>query len=127
MPMMLFEDFAADTVLGRHVETIDDALYEQWRAVFPGRADNPSPGGFAMAFAMRTYLTILPERPPGNIHARQRLTLHRAAVRGDSVDASLRCVGREVRGDRRKVMLAVDARAGGQPWFAAEMTILWAR
>jgi acyl dehydratase len=127
VPMMLFEDFAADTVLGRHVETIDDAVFEQWHAVFPARTGNPSPGGFAMAFAMRAYLTILPERPPGNIHARQRLTLHRPVARGESVEASLRCVERESRGDRRKVVLAVDARADAQPWFAAEMTILWAR
>lgn len=127
MPMMLFEDFAADTLLGHHVETADDALFEQWHAVFPDRTGNPSPGGLAMAFAMRAYLTILPERPPGNIHARQRLTLHKAVARGESIEASLRCVGREMRGDRRKVVLAVDAQAGTQPWFAAEMTILWAR
>lgn len=124
---MLFENFAADTVLGHHVETIDDALFAQWHAVFPERTGNPSPGGFAMAFAMRAYLTILPERPPGNIHARQRLTLDQAVARGGSAEASLRCVARERRGDRRKVVLAVDARLDAQPWFAAEMTILWAR
>ena len=127
MPMMLFEDFAADTVLGCHVETIDAALIGQWNAVFPSQRGDPSPGGFAMAFAMRAYLTILPERPPGNIHARQRLTLYQAVARGDTIEATLRCMGRERRGDRRKVTLAVAARTGARPWFEAEMNILWAR
>ena len=113
---------------GCHVETIDAALIEQWNAAFPDRpGGDPSPGGFAMAFAMRAYLTILPERPPGNIHARQRLTLHQAVARGDTIEATLQCVGRERRGDRRKVTLAVVARTGARPWFEAEMTILWAR
>lgn len=127
MPLMLFEDFVAGAALGSHVETIDGALLAQWRAAFPDRTGEPSPGGFAMAFAMRAYLTILPERPPGNIHARQRLSLHKAARSNESVEAALRCVGCEARQDRRKVTLAVDALADGQPWFEAEMTILWAQ
>lgn len=127
MPMMLFEDFVAGTTLGSHVEIIDTPLFAQWRAAFPDGTGEPSPGGFAMAFAMRAYLTILPERPPGNIHARQRLTLHRMARRDEPVEAVLRCVGCEARQDRRKVTLAVDARTAGRPWFEAEMTILWAQ
>ena len=127
MPMMLFEDFVAGATLGSHAETIDGTLLAQWRAAFPDRTGEPSPGGFAMAFAMRAYLTILPERPPGNIHARQRLALHKAVRSDESVEGVLRCVGCEARQDRRRVMLAVDARADGRPWFEAEMTILWAR
>jgi hypothetical protein len=127
MPMMLFEDFVAGATLGSHAETIDGTLLAQWRAAFPDRTGEPSPGGFAMAFAMRAYLTILPERPPGNIHARQRLALHKAVRSDESVEAVLRCIGCEARQDRRRVMLAVDARADGRPWFEAEMTILWAR
>jgi acyl dehydratase len=76
---------------------------------------------------MRAYLTILPERPPGNIHGRQRVTLHRAVTPGECVDTTLACVGQEVRGDRRMVSLAVHALTAVGPWFEAEMTILWAR
>lgn len=123
---MRFEDFTAGSTLGRHEETIDVGLLAQWRSAFPDAPDAPSPGGFAMALAMRAYLTILPERPPGNIHARQRLVLHRAMVEGDHVEATLSCVAKELRGERRRLTLAVVAAAGDGPLFDAEMTILWA-
>ena len=124
--MMRFEDFTAGSVLGRHEETIDSGLLAQWRAVFPDATDTLSPGGFAMAFAMRAYLTILPERPPGNIHARQRLALHRAIAERNRVEATLSCVAKELRGDRRRVTLLVAAATADGPVFEAEMTILWA-
>jgi len=123
---MRFEDFTVASALGKHEEAIDGALLAQWRAVFPGSSGLPSPGGFAMAFAMRAYLTILPERPPGNIHARQRLALHRAFAPGDRVTAMLSCVAKELRNERRRITLAVRATAADQPLFDAEMTILWA-
>jgi acyl dehydratase len=126
--MMLFDDFDAGAVLGRHVEPVDDALLGQWRAVFHGHQGTPSPGGLAMAFAMRAYLTVLPKRPPGNIHARQRLKLHGPVKPGERIEATLRCVGKELRNDRRRLTLAVSAQTSdGSPWFDAEMTILWAR
>ncbi len=124
--MMRFEDFTAGSALGRHEETVDADLLAQWRSAFPDAPDTPSPGGFAMAFAMRAYLTILPERPPGNIHARQRLVLHRAITEGDQVAATLSCVAKELRGERRRLTLAVAAAARDGPLFDAEMTILWA-
>jgi hypothetical protein len=126
MAMMRFEDFAAGSVLGRHEETIDSALLAQWRAIFPEAPAAPSPGGFAMAFAMRAYLTILPERPPGNIHARQRLSVHRAIAEGDRVETTLSCVAKELRGDRRRLTLLAAAATAEGPLFDAEMTILWA-
>lgn len=124
--MMRFGDFTAGSMLGRHEETIDADLLAQWRSAFPDAPDTPSPGGFAMAFAMRAYLTILPERPPGNIHAKQRLALHRAIVEGDRVAATLTCVAKELRGEQRRLTLAVAASAEDRLLFDAEMTILWA-
>jgi len=126
MAMMRFEHFTAGATLGHHEETIDSALLEQWRAAFPDAPEAPSPGGFAMAFAMRAYLTILPDRPPGNIHARQTLALHRAIAEGDQVSATLACVAKELRADRRRLTLAVSATAPDGPLFEAQMTILWA-
>lgn len=124
--MMRFGDFTEGSMLGRHEETIDADLLTQWRSAFPDAPDTPSPGGFATAFAMRAYLTILPERPPGNIHARQRLVLHRAIAEGDRVAATLTCVAKELRGGRRRLTLAVAASSEDRPLFDAEMTILWA-
>ncbi|MEO8038099.1 MAG: hypothetical protein ABI794_04975 [Betaproteobacteria bacterium] len=126
MPLMHFDDFTAGSTLGRHEETIDESLVAPWRSAFPDGPQHPSPGGFAMAFAMRAYLTILPERPPGNIHARQRLSLHRALAPGDRVAATLSCIGAELRNGRRRVVLRVNAVATDELLFEAEMTILWA-
>ena len=102
MPMTRFEHFTVGSTLGRHVEPIDSARLAQWRAAFPAAPAAPSPGGFATAFAKRAYGTILPERPPGNIHARQRLVLHRAIVEGDRVSATPACVAKELRAERRR-------------------------
>lgn len=124
--MMRFEDFVAGSALGQHELTIDAALLRQWQVVFPEWPGPPSPGGFALALAMRAYLTILPERPPGNIHAQQRLVLHRAIETGDRIAARLSCVGKEVRSGRRRLTLSVVGKAPEGPVFDAEMTILWA-
>jgi hypothetical protein len=122
--MIRFDDFAPGKVLGVHRETLDDAWFHQWHRTFG--AGEPPAGGIAMAFAMRAYLTILPERPGGNIHARQRLRTHGRMAPGDTVEATLACTARELRNDRRRVVLALNATRAGRALFEAEMTIFWA-
>jgi acyl dehydratase len=122
--MIRFDDFIPGNVLGVHRETLDGEWFGQWREVLG--ASPPTPGGLAMAFAMRSYLTILPERPGGNIHARQRLRLHGRIAPGDTIEATLACTGRELKNGRRRVALKVQATREGAPLFEAEMTIYWA-
>lgn len=122
--MIRFDDFVPGEVLGVHRERLDDAWFHQWHRTFG--PDAAPAGGLAMAFAMRAYLTILPERPGGNIHARQRLRTHGRMAPGETVEATLACVGRELRNDRRRVMLALNATRASAPLFEAEMTIFWA-
>jgi hypothetical protein len=122
--MIRFEDFVPGKVLGVHRETLGAEWFAQWREVIG--AAQPTAGGLAMAFAMRAYLTILPERPGGNIHARQRLRLHGRIAPGDTVEATLRCTARELKNERRRVVLQVKAARAGNPLFDAEMTIYWA-
>ena len=126
MPTMTFGDFVPGKVLGDDRFTVDARWLAQWAIAVPGAA--PSPGAIAMALAMRSYLSILRDRTPGNIHARQRLSVRRAVAVGDTVMSTLICESAELRGDRRRVVLAVTAcDADGNAFFEARMTILWAR
>lgn len=126
MPTMTFADFVPGTVLGNDRFTVDAWWLAQWAIAVPGAA--PSPGAIAMALAMRSYLSILRDRTPGNIHARQQLSVRRAVVAGDTVISRLACESAELRNERRRVVLRVDAGdANGSTLFEARMTILWAR
>ncbi len=122
--MVRFEDFVPGKVLGVHRETLGEDWFGQWRGVLG--AVQPAVGALAMAVAMRAYLSILPERPGGNIHARQRLRLLGRIAPGDTVESTLQCQGRELKNERRRVVLLVRATRAGAPLFEAEMTIYWA-
>ncbi len=126
MPTMTFADFVPGAVLGSDRFTVDTWWLAQWAIAVPGTA--PSPGAVAMALAMRSYLSILRDRTPGNIHARQHLSVRRAVAAGDTVLSTLACEAAELRNERRRVVLAVVARdAHADALFEARMTILWAR
>lgn len=126
MPTMTFADFVPGTVLGNDRFTVDAWWLAQWAIAVPGAA--PSPGAIAMALAMRSYLSILRDRTPGNIHARQQLSVRRAVTAGDTVMSTLTCESTELRNERRRVVLAVTAcDVDGDAFFEARMTILWAR
>jgi len=123
----LFDDFRAGEDLGSHVQTCDLATAERWRALF-GRGPGPAEAaGVAVAMMMRSYLAVVAPRPPGNIHARQRMALQALPRPGESIHSSVRCVGKEVRRERRYVEIEVRAIGDDQrPLYRGTLTMVWA-
>ncbi len=126
MTTMTFTDFVPGKTIGHDRFTVDAPWLAGWATAVPGAA--PAPGAMAMALAMRSYLSILCDRTPGNIHAHQTLSLRRPVVAGDTVVSTLACEHVELRNGRRRVVLALTAAdAAGAALYQAQMTILWAR
>jgi hypothetical protein len=124
----LFDDFVPGCMLGEATCTYDDAMAAGWRSIFG--ADGP-PGleaaGVALALMMRGYLSVVAPRPPGNVHASQRLHLSALPRPGEQVRTRVACAGKEIRRERRYVDIDVSATGTDQrPLFAGRLTLVWA-
>lgn len=128
-PLLTFDRFEPGAPLGAHTEAVDERMLGHWRSLYPwdAPAGDALPPGIATVLLMRAYMQALSPRPPGNVHARQSLSLTAAPRAGESVTTAFTCAGKELRRERRYV--EVDARAtgdGGRPLFAGRMTLIWA-
>lgn len=128
-PLLLFEGFQPGAVLGRACERVDAALLEQWVQLYPW--DQPAPGevpaGLSTVLLMRAYMRILSPRPPGNIHARQRIELIDALRLDEEVATEIRCAGKQLRKERRYVELVTRSTGErGRALFDGTMTLIWA-
>lgn len=130
-PILLFDHFQANTLMGQHVEVFEASLAHAWRTVFglPESAQ-PYPGelsSLALAMAMRAYLAVVSPRPPGNVHARQQFQMHTLPEIGETITTQVVCVRKEIRRERRYVDLQVDACGrAARPLFTGEMRLIWA-
>lgn len=128
-PLLTFERFAPGAALGTHTESVDERMAGHWRTLYPwdAPAGESLPAGFATVLLMRAYMQVLSPRPPGNVHARQSLSISSAPRLGEPVTTAFTCAGKAFRRDRRYV--EVDARAtgdGGRALFSGRMTLIWA-
>ena len=70
----------------------------------------PLSPGLAVALMMRAYMRLMPKRPPGTIHASQKLTLGAPISPGDRITVALRCVEKERRKERGWVRFESEMR-----------------
>jgi len=127
--VLTFDSFRPGASMGRATEAIDDEILASWRQLYPWDAAPAGelPAGLATVLLMRAYMHLLTPRPPGNIHARQRLELLAAIAPGEEVTTEIVCVGKELKRERRYVDLACRASGkAGRPLFDGRMTIIWA-
>lgn len=124
----LFDDFVPGSALGHATCTYDEAMAAGWRRIFG--AHQPAgveAAGVALALMMRGYLSVVAPRPPGNVHASQRLQLSALPRPGEQVCTLVACAGKEIRRERRYVEIDVSATGTGQrPLFAGRLTLVWA-
>lgn len=141
-----FADFVPGTELGRHAEVCTAALAQAWDQIFgqdeEAMAADRSPAGvttatgaacsaraasIAVAMSMRAFLTVAQPRPPGNVHARERFTLHALPRVGETVQSVIFCEHKEMRRERRYVDLRVEGLgAEGRPLYTGLMSLIWA-
>jgi len=127
--VLTFDSFQPGASMGRATEVIDAEVLDAWRQLYPwdAAAADALPSGIATVLLMRAYMRILTPRPPGNIHARQRLELLAPIASGEEVTTEIECVGKELKRERRYVELACRASGkAGRPLFDGRMTIIWA-
>jgi hypothetical protein len=128
--LLLFDGFRPGAVMGRTTERVDDKLLALWRELYPWDEAPPGglPAGVATVLVMRAYMKVLAPRPPGNIHARQRLELAVLPQVGEEVTTELRCTGKELRKERRYVDVETcSTGADGRALFNGAMTLIWAK
>ena len=126
---VLFADFESDTAIGSQTFEISEEMFTLWTSLFPDDAAcRPfiPPGMFAM-IVMRGYMSVIPNRPPGNIHAEQTADLVRLPRIGETVTTTFRCDRAEERVGRKWVYLVSVTKDGaGEPLFNGRMTTIWA-
>lgn len=125
---ILFDDFVPGALIGERDEIYDEDQAARWQSLF-GADPNPDAEGASMAVIsmMRGYLELVTPRPPGNMHARQRMQMRALPQHGETIHVAVRCVSKEMRRERRHLELEVrgtgaDARA----LFDAQLSLIWA-
>lgn len=127
---ILFADFEPDSELGSHVIQIDEAMFALWVSLYPNDAAcRPvMPPGMMAMVVMRGYMSTIPERPPGNIHAEQRIDLVQLPKIGDAVTTIYRCERMEERLGRKWVYLTSNTvDDAGNTLFTGRMTTIWSQ
>ena len=121
-------DFLPGSALGEHVEAYSPELAAAWRAIFGTAEPGPAEGAsLALVLAMRAYLTVVSPRPPGNVQARQRFTLHRQPRAGETVRSEVRCLDKQIKRERRYLDLQVQGQGDdASPIYTGVLSLIWA-
>jgi len=124
-----FERFAPGQSFGSWRWTPDRDAFARWNALFRTCPDDQQtlPAGMISMVALRAYMGLLADRPPGNIHAQQATRVHALPPLGTPLETELVCLSRELRNERRWVRFETrTATTQGTPCFEGTMTMLWA-
>lgn len=127
--LVTFDNFQPGLVMGRVRERVDDDMLRQCGDIYGAGAPSVLSGPeLTTIYSMRAYLKVVAPRPPGNIHLRERVAIDDLPERGEEIDTEVSCVSKELRAERRRVVLATRTRGrDGRALFSTEMTLLWAR
>ena len=127
-----FDDFVPGRDMGATEVTYSDDLARRWQRIFGSATDGGAGGaaeaaGMAVVTMMRGYLNVITPRPPGNVHARQQLTVHALPRAGEVIRTTMSCVGKELRRERRYVELQASGTGdAGRPIYTGRLTLIWA-
>lgn len=128
LPVWVFDDFSPGQPLGNLAVTLDDAHFDNWTAIYGERSARARvPAGMLVAAMMKAYLNAIQPRPPGNIHASQKLVFHRPVHAGDRLEAQVSCLSKERRKERGWVTFGVVLRVAGQDVLNGEIQTIWAK
>jgi hypothetical protein len=126
---ILWEHFEPGAPLGATTMAYAPPMSRYWERIF-GSDDAHSAAesaSIATALMMRGYLNVVAPRPPGNLHARQRLTIENLPRHGDEINLTVTCLSKELKRDRRYVDLQVSARSNDdRVLFVGVMSLIWA-
>lgn len=126
--MLTFESFRPGQELGRCTFALEPALLALWRRLYPyDDCGDLMPPGMASVVTMRSYMKILVPRPEGNVHAGQRMRIHRLPQVGETLTTTIGCADKAMRKGRRFVTFATRTDdAGGATVLSGTTTSIWA-
>jgi acyl dehydratase len=125
-PVWVFDDFHAGQQLGNLSIALDAEHFASWTAIYGVPLDAEcAPSGLLIAVMMEAYVKAIQPRPPGNIHAGQKLTFGKRVRVGDQLEAQVTCLWKERRKDRNWIGFGVTLRTGGQDALSGEIRSIW--
>ncbi|HLU04045.1 MAG TPA: hypothetical protein VKZ94_14885 [Advenella sp.] len=128
--VLTYDSFTPGTELGDWQEPVDAGLIATWDSLF-GASEQDQPArqtGLCIALMMRAFLKVVTPRPPGNIHARQLMTIENLPQAGDSVHSKIRCIDKQIKRGRRYLDLEVTGYDANQrPLYVGKMSLIWAQ
>jgi hypothetical protein len=127
--MKTFADFVPAEELGVSAFDFDRDAVAAWTNLFPDDAASlpDMPYGMVAMVLMRAFMRIIPQRPPGNIHAGQKFWISRMPKLGTQLMNTLTCVRKELKNERRWVTFASETTGSGDTlFFRGQMITVWA-
>lgn len=124
----LFDDFEEGAALGTVDIAIDHDRMALWNGIYGDAGEATIPQGLIAASMMEAYLRVIPRRPPGNIHASQKLDFTGdIAQPGARLTFEFACLEKTRRRERGWVTLSVRCRDGERDLMNGEIQTIWAR
>lgn len=114
--------------MGVHSDLYDQAMSDRWRSIFATQEDQAAEqASIALVLAMRALLSIVAPRPPGNVHARQHMTVHALPKIGEIIHTEVTCLAKQIKRERMYVDFAVNGTGtDDRKLFGAQMSLIWA-
>lgn len=99
----------------------------RWQEIYGGAEENVAPPGLLVVEMMKAYLDLVHPRPPGNIHAGQKLEFLDMEAPSDAVfTARVSCKEKTRRKDRGWVTFDVILSARDCDVLRGEIVTIWA-
>lgn len=122
-----YNDFQPGYEFGATHFRIAAERIRSWAEIYGGEDQPHVPPGLLIVEMMKAYLDLVHPRPPGNIHAAQRLHCIDMAVPADAVfTASVCCHEKAQRKGRGWVTFDVTLRTGKRDVLRGEIVTIWA-
>jgi hypothetical protein len=124
-----FARFVDGQVLGTHRMCLDESRLRLWSEIFemPGNEGALS-GSLLVNAMMEAYLSVAQPRPPGNIHAGQKITSYgRPPKLGETLSVTIAVGGKSERKNRNWLAFNSTIRAGDEVLLEGEILTIWAK
>ncbi|MGE3594139.1 MAG: hypothetical protein AB7N70_01220 [Dehalococcoidia bacterium] len=124
-----YDSLLTGTRIGAASLCMDHETLRLWARVYgPLAKSEHLPSAAAPLLLMQAFTTIVSPRPPGNLHVSQSCNIYRLPRVGSVIAATVDCIHKELRGDRRLVDFHIELRnADGSSLIASGLTrIFWA-
>lgn len=130
-----FADFRCGHVFGTMPIVLDSARLERWRSIYGVRrsgagatSSSEVPRGLLVTCMMEAYLGLVQPRPPGNIHAGQKVAFRSGGAQiGDTLKAHLSCTDKFQRKGRGWVHFRVSIDKEEDALLCGEIRTIWAK